>query len=375
MGRNHKASIRSRGSSSSSASNPRKRVRECCRKFVAFMCTQVGVGALIVVYAIVGALSFRAIEMQLEDDSIREASRLRKNISLQLWDVTVKYNLFNHSDWETETDVILKIFQFNITELIKEGYSGRTPQEIWSFPAALMYCLSVFTMIGYGNMVPRTPWGKGVTVIYATFGIPLYILYFLNMGKVLAQSFKFLYTTIHECTHDNKDKTDDDDDDDNFNSSKKIIVPSTACLWVITFYILTGTTMFAHWEKWSYLDSIYFCMTSLCKIGFGDFVPGAKIVNALTNESQNITEIVELTSTEKEKEFLELDSQTKFAINFLYMLIGMSLVAMCYNLMREEVRVKFKELEEDFKLAIEDLKVRFGQCCGREHYNENYYYY
>ena len=36
----------------------------------------------------------------------------------------------------------------------------------------------------YGNLVPRTKWGKIVTMLYAVCGIPVYILYFKNMGKV-----------------------------------------------------------------------------------------------------------------------------------------------------------------------------------------------
>ncbi len=39
-------------------------------------------------------------------------------------------------------------------------------------------------MIGYGNVVPRTKAGKITAIVYACFGIPVYILYFMNMGKV-----------------------------------------------------------------------------------------------------------------------------------------------------------------------------------------------
>lgn len=54
----------------------------------------------------------------------------------------------------------------------------------------------------------------------------------------------------------------------------QVIVPSTTCLYVMVSYLLLGTVMFAEWESWGYLDSVYFCVTSLLKIGFGDFVPG-----------------------------------------------------------------------------------------------------
>jgi len=46
----------------------------------------------------------------------------------------------------------------------------------------------------------------------------------------------------------------------------EVIVPSTACVWVMMLYLLVGTIMFAEWEGWNYLDSLYFCVTSLCKV-------------------------------------------------------------------------------------------------------------
>ena len=189
-----------------------------------------------------------------------------------------------------------------------------------------MFSLSIMTMIGYGNMVPRTNWGKGATVVYAVVGIPLYILYFLSMGKVLAQSFRWLYRWMHQCSGNRK-------------AGQRIIVPSTACLWVIFGYILVGAVMFAEWEKWDYLDSAYFCVTSLCKIGIGDFVPGANIIESSDGR------------------------QTKLVINFVYLLLGMGLIAMCYNLMREDVKVKAHELKEDLTQALDDFRRRVLTCC------------
>lgn len=42
----------------------------------------------------------------------------------------------------------------------------------------------------------------------------------------------------------------------------------------------------------------------------------------------------------------------------------MGLVAMCYNLMREDIRVKIKEMTEDLELCLEDLRLRLAKCCG-----------
>lgn len=351
-------SVRSRGSSSSTGSrypqnNARRRCKDWCRKLVAFMCTQVGVGGLIVGYAVIGAFSFISIETKNPNNQHALIERLRIDCAAELWKLTIKHNLFNSTQWYNETNHVLLEYQTNLTAQIKMGYDGRTPSEIWTIPAALMFCLSVFTMIGYGNMVPRTPWGKGATVIYATFGIPLYVLYFLNMGKAFAQLFKYIYTTIHECCGSGDENSNGGGSDIDLNDyrmelgsvkqhRKKIIVPSRACLWVISFYILTGTIMFANWEQWNYLDSVYFCVTSLCKIGMGDFVPGAHIMDTHTLKN------------------------TKLAINFVYMLLGMGIVAMCYNLMREDVKVKMQEMKEDMRLCLDDVRSRFGICFGEK---------
>ena len=46
---------------------------------------------------------------------------------------------------------------------------------------------------------------------------------------------------------------------------EEILIPSSACVWVMLLYISLGTIMFAEWEQWDYLDSAYFCVTSLLK--------------------------------------------------------------------------------------------------------------
>ena len=107
----------------------------------------------------------------------------------------------------------------------------------------------------------------------------------------------------------------------------QVIVPSTTCLWVVAIYLLLGTIMFAEWEGWNYMDSIYFCVTSLTKIGFGDLVPGTSDHDSTMHE-------------------------VKLVINFVYILLGMAIVAMCYYLLKEEVTVKLTQFEDKMKDKI-----------------------
>ena len=49
---------------------------------------------------------------------------------------------------------------------------------------------------GYGNIAPKTNWGRVVTMVYAIFGMPLFLMWASQMGTLLAQSFQFFYSNI-----------------------------------------------------------------------------------------------------------------------------------------------------------------------------------
>lgn len=129
----NRSSVRSQESSSSISIDNRGKVKECCRKTVAFMCTQVGVGGLIVVYAIVGALSFIRIETNenyTNNNHIDLVNSLRKNFSQQLWVKSEMYNIFNMSAFKSEVNHTLKAYQNELVKAIKMGWNGKTPQEV-----------------------------------------------------------------------------------------------------------------------------------------------------------------------------------------------------------------------------------------------------
>lgn len=313
-----------------SVTNPKKTIKHCCRKIVTFMCTQVGVGGLIVGYAVMGAFGFPLLENGYQNPR-NEGVLIYTNITLErLWNITQKYNVLENELWNSEVLQLLIEFQGNVTKSVKDGYTGGDNSESeWTFPATLMFCLSIFTMIGYGNMVPRTVGGKVATIVYAVFGIPLYILYFKNMGKVLAQTFRWTYTWIYRCSmEDSHPKTSKDP------PRKRVIVPSTACLWVLFAYVAIGTTMFSSWQNWSVMDSAYFCVTSLCKIGIGDFAPDHIFVPTSGG------------------------TPTRLIFTFVYLLFGMGIIAMCFDLMKEDVTVKVRNLRNDIVLFFEDIQSR-----------------
>ncbi|GAA49400.1 potassium channel subfamily K member 18 [Clonorchis sinensis] len=98
--------------------------------------------------------------------------------------------------------------------------------------------------------------------------------------------------------------------------AEKVAVPISLTLCMMAVYIVVGATVFTFWEEKDFISSSYFCFVTLSTIGFGDIVPGTTV------NSQNPKE--------------------KMIILALYMAVGLSVFAMCFNLMAEEVINKAK---------------------------------
>lgn len=106
---------------------------------------------------------------------------------------------------------------------------------------------------------------------------------------------------------------------------KEVIhVPTSLCILLIAAYIFAGAMLFSMWEEWGILKGSYFCFITLSTIGFGDIVPGMD-TNAWSHEE-------------------------KLVLCALYLVFGLSLIAMCFNLVQEDVKAKCRWLGE--KLGI-----------------------
>ncbi|KAH9525245.1 hypothetical protein Btru_000801 [Bulinus truncatus] len=263
---------------------------------------------------------------------------------------------------------------------------------------------------GYGHIAPKTNMGRLVTMFYALIGIPLTLLCISNIGSFFAHCFRLLYKYICSCldwmlcpknqrtakhsaststmtttsslksvaskkSKSTRDISSDCDESrqalkrdisvvekglrDVPQSSKdslrpgmllcgeegeltvisaadqgrrkqsvteEIRVPMSVSLLIVALYIFGGAVLFSVWEaEWDYLIGSYFCFITLSTIGFGDYVFG--VGNDLDNNEKMIT-------------------------CALYLVLGLSIIAMCFDLMQEEVRAKCRWL--GVKLGIVD---------------------
>ncbi|XP_064618671.1 TWiK family of potassium channels protein 9-like [Lineus longissimus] len=109
---------------------------------------------------------------------------------------------------------------------------------------------------------------------------------------------------------------------------KKVRVPISLCLLVILLYILAGALLFSRWESWDPLTGSYFCFVTLSTIGFGDIVPGTQLD--------------------------AWESQEKLVACAMYLALGLSVLAMCFNLMQEEVKEKCRWLARKVGILEDD---------------------
>lgn len=96
-----------------------------------------------------------------------------------------------------------------------------------------------------------------------------------------------------------------------------ILAPILLCFSIMVVYILFGALALYHLEQWPLLDGIYFCFMSLSTIGFGDLMPG-----------------------------LRHESNTTTWFCAAYIMSGMALTAMCFNVLHEELAHRVQRVVE-----------------------------
>ncbi|KAH3886238.1 uncharacterized protein LOC127841952 [Dreissena polymorpha] len=338
-----------------------KKVINCCKKFVAFLFSHIGLCSLVVAYCILGGIIFQKLEGSSELTKKREMAQMRLNFTERIHRLAFETTVTKGSREQFKSDVnlILKEFSVSVYKQTKEaGWDGKEivytengdntteeQPEQWSYPSSMLYAITVMTTIGYGHVAPKTDEGRIMTIAYALLGIPLTLLCLTNIGDLMAHGFRNLYGKVccglccilfkprRRRRHDPERGMTTQSDriilQKEGSHTGPIQVPTSVCLLLMTSYIMLGTFLFAYWENWDIVTGTYFCFITLSTIGFGDVVPGVSSS--------------------------DWDKSEKLVLCALYLILGLSLIAMCFNLVQEDVKAKCKWLGT--KLGIIDAPV------------------
>lgn len=53
-----------------------------------------------------------------------------------------------------------------------------------------------FFISGYGHISPSTNAGRAITIVYAIFGIPMFLIVLADFGKLFTRGIKFLWAFV-----------------------------------------------------------------------------------------------------------------------------------------------------------------------------------
>ncbi|KAM0730772.1 TWiK family of potassium channels protein 18 [Formica fusca] len=340
---------------------------------------------LVMIYCGLGGFIFRFVEGAFESFYKCGVKRVKRDFLDSLWNYS--HNL-REDDWKSMARKKLMEFEEQLHTAHEAGLHSYSGQKSWSFLNAVAYCLTVITTIGYGHISPSTTAGRAITIVYAIFGIPMFLIILADFGKLFTRGIKFLWAFVRrlyytgscrkvrhtgpvqevmkgmQLVYDfakfrrpsqmnpeeieeiqrqqmqqqtvlNLDANASDTPgtpamsayaiDDEFN------LPISVAIVILLAYIFIGATLYYMWEEWSFFESFYFVFISMSTIGFGDYVPKNPIY---------------------------------MMCSIVYLVFGLALTSMCINVVQVMLSDSFKQASQKigatigFEVAEDDNSVK-----------------
>ncbi|XP_070705774.1 potassium channel subfamily K member 2-like isoform X1 [Pempheris klunzingeri] len=210
---------------------------------------------LVVLYLIIGATVFRALEQPHE-------SSQKLAILAEKLDFLAMHACVNSSELE---DLVKQVVSA-VRAGVNPSGNASNQTSLWDISSSFFFAGTVITTIGFGNISPHTEGGRIFCIIYALLGIPLFGFLLAGVGDQLGTIFGKGIAKVEKMIVKWK------------VSQTKIRVFSTLLfiLFGCLIFVALPAVIFKHIEGWSTLESIYFVVITLTTIGFGDFVAGEK---------------------------------------------------------------------------------------------------
>lgn len=296
---------------------------------------------LLMLYSIAGAFVFCGLESNSEDMRNEEEVKqlVRRSVAAKKELVErIEILYLGVSGSLNETELRKAIDMYDVSMSVKPAIHRRKRWDLWG---GLYYAGTIYTTIGYGDLVAVTFWGRLFTMVYAVLGIPMVItilndwgtIMFIVANKLWRHKYCSLVHPLKLLFRRRKRKGSQESicetptppakpeplagDPDEAEPIPLILVAV-----VLLFWLAVCCSVFVYFEKWTYFETIYFFFISLTTIGFGDVTPSHRVAVA----------------------------------NFLLILVGLSVVSMAINVVQMQLEIVFakvvQSIDNDFKMNL-----------------------
>uniref|UniRef100_A0A8C9ZW12 Potassium channel subfamily K member 4 n=1 Tax=Sander lucioperca TaxID=283035 RepID=A0A8C9ZW12_SANLU len=223
---------------------------------VAMRCsTLLGILTGVLLYLVLGAVVFRALEIPREEGKYMQLQDTRR-------DFLLNFTCMGPDDLQT----LIKVQQ-EVVEAVGAGVdpsNNITFTSQWDLASAFFFSGTIITTIGFGNISPKTEGGQLFCIFYALVGIPMFGILLAGVGDHLGTGLRKAVAKIETLFR-------------KWRVSPTIVRVISAVLSILLgclLFVAVPILVFQEVEGWTLLESAYFVVITLTTVGFGDYVAG-----------------------------------------------------------------------------------------------------
>jgi len=221
-----------------------------------------------------GSFLFIHLEGSTEAAHKCGVKRVQRNFVDELW---LESQATDEEEWKSVARRKMLQFEQQLHEAVEAGVSTYSGQKVWSQSNTLVYCFTLATTIGYGHLTPTDPNIRMASMVYGFVAWPLVGLLVAQLVNLVSSVVAITALSLRRGRETRVSEKEEDSLPLDLLVSDQGASPLLLFV-LLFFYSLAGAAFFASLHEWSLPTGLYFVLSSLSTVGFGDVVPQDSVV-------------------------------------------------------------------------------------------------